>query len=201
MNLSYRPTSYIQIELMPNYNIEKNRRQYVQAFTDASATDTYGKRYVFADLDRTTLSTSLRLDWTFSPNMSLQTYVRPFITSGDFKNYKEFQNPKESGFNIYGKEQGSIQQQDNGYLVDPDADGPAPSFAFAERDFNFRSVQTNAVFRWEYHPGSALYLVWRQDRSATINRGDLRIQWDLDDLMDAKPTNVFLVKFSYWLSK
>lgn len=201
VNMTYRPTSYIQIEVKPNYNVQRNTRQYVQAIGDPAAISTYGKRYVFADLDQTTLSAGIRLDWTFSPNMSLQTYLRPFITSGDFQNYKEFSRPEELEFTVYGQDGSTIDVEGNLYTVDPDGAGPASSFTFGERDFNFRSVQTNAVFRWEYRPGSSLYLVWQQDRSAVINNGDLRFQRDINGLFDAKPTNVFLVKFSYWLSK
>lgn len=201
INMIYRPTSYIQVELKPNYNYQKNAAQYVDAIMDGSATDTYGKRYVFANLDQTTFSTSLRLDWTFTPNMSLQTYVRPYITSGNFQNYKEFQSPKSFDFHIYGEEQGKIQQQGNSYIVDPDGNGPANMFSFSDRDFNFRIIQTNAVFRWEYMPGSTLYVVWQQDRSAMANSGDFRLRRDIDGLFGAKPTNVFLIKLSYWLSK
>lgn len=201
VNVAYRPTSNIQVELKPNYNFRKNTTQYVQTVTDVSAIETYGKRYVFANLDQTTFSTSLRLDWTFSPNMSLQTYVRPYITSGDFKNYKEFQTPRDLEFNVYGNERGTIEKQNATYRIDPDGPGPAGAFSIADRDFNFRSVQTNAVFRWEYMPGSILYLVWQQDRSAITNSGSFQLQRDVDGLFSAKPTNVFLVKLSYWFSK
>lgn len=201
VNMVYRPTSYIQVELKPNYNIQKTTTQYVDAISDPSAVDTYGKRYVFADLDQTTLSTSLRLDWTFSPIMSLQTYVRPYITSGNFENYKEFQTPRELDFEVYGEDTGSITKTANGYQVDPDGAGPANAFSIAEQDFNFRSVQTNAVFRWEYMPGSTLYVVWQQDRSAFANTGDFKLSRDMDGLLNAKPTNVFLVKLSYWFSR
>jgi len=127
--------------------------------------------------------------------------MRPFISSGDFDNYKEFNSPEDLEFAVYGQGGSTIEKVDNLYTVDPDGGAPVSSFAISDKDFNYRSIQTNAVFRWEYRPGSALYLVWQQDRSAMINNGDLRFQRDINGLFEAKPTNVFMVKFSYWLSK
>lgn len=199
MDITYRPTSYIQVTLSPNYNYQSNTGQYVSAIEDPTANQTYGSRYVFADIDQRTLSAGLRLDWTFTPDISLQTYVRPFITSGDFYNYKEFTTPREYDFDIYGEDSGTISQSDGGYTIDPDAAGPAESFTIADGDFNFRSIQTNAVFRWAYAPGSTLFLVWQQDRRSSERFSDFRFRRDFNRLWESKPTNIFLVKLSYWL--
>lgn len=198
LDMNIRPTSYIQITINPSYNFQEDTDQYITSIEDNLATDTYNRRYVFSDIDRTTLSTSFRLDWTFTPEMSLQTYVRPFISSGDFYNYKEFTTPRKFDFNIYGKDQGTIEENDETYTVDPDGNGPAQSFSFDERDFNFKAIQTNAVFRWEYKPGSAFYLVWQQDRSGSTLHNDFKFRRDVNQLFNSRPTNVFLMKFSYW---
>jgi hypothetical protein len=198
LDMTIRPTSYIQITVSPNYNFQKDTDQYIRVVSDPTATETYQKRYVFSDISRKTLSTSFRLDWTFTPDMSLQTYVRPFITSGDFYNYKEFTTPREYDFAVYGQDRGTISDDNGIFTVDPDAAGPAEAFSFAERDFNFRSIQTNAVFRWEYKPGATLYLVWQQERSASAQLDNFRLSRDLNGLFDTEPTNVFLVKLSYW---
>lgn len=199
VDLTVRPTSYIQLTLSPNYNYQTTTSQYVLQKQDATASNTYGSRYVFADIDRTTFSTSLRLDWTFTPNMSLQTYIRPFITSGNYYNYKEFTTPRKYDFATYGRDKGAINYSDGVYTVDPDGQGSAESFSFGQPDFNFRSVQTNAVFRWEYAPGSTLFLVWQQDRRSSDPYNDFRLSRDFDRLFGAKPTNVFMIKLSYWL--
>lgn len=201
MGLTIRPTSYIQINVRPSYNFEKDTDQYIQAVGDPLATATNNTRYVFSDIARKTLSTSFRLDWTFTPDISLQTYVRPFITSGDFTDYKEFTTPRKYEFAVYGKDRGTISIEDETYIVDPDGDGPADTFSFSEQDFNFRSIQTNAVFRWEYQPGATLYVVWQQDRSASILADNLNMRRDFSGLFDSEPTNVFLIKLSYWLGR
>lgn len=196
--IEIRPTTFVQIGISPELTIQKDTDQYVTAVSDPLATQTYGSRYVFANIDQTSLSTSFRLDWTFSPSISLQTYVRPFITSGDFYDYKEFTKPYDYEFAIYGDERGTITQNNGSYTVDPDGNGPADTFSFGEQDFNFKSIQTNAVFRWEYQPGSIFYLVWQQDRSRSTRHNDFSLNRDVNRLFEAEPTNVFLMKFSYW---
>jgi len=85
------------------------------------------------------------------------------------------------------------------YVVDPDGARPAQEFRFGDPDFNLRSLRGNALLRWEYRPGSTLYLVWTQSRSNTAPFGDLDFGRDRQALFRTKPDNVFLVKLSYWL--
>ncbi len=200
MSIEYRPTTFIQLEIEPELGYSTEIDQYVTAVKDPLATDTYGTRYVFADIDQTFLSTSIRLDWTFTPDISLQLYARPYINSGDFYNYKEFTTPRDYEFDIYGKDKGTIQysEAESQYTVDPDGSGASPLFTIGERDFNFRSIQGNTVFRWEYKPGATLYLVWQHDRSSSGPENNFRFGRDFGRLFDTQPTNVFLVKLSYW---
>ncbi|WP_234567850.1 DUF5916 domain-containing protein [Rhodohalobacter sp. 614A] len=198
--IEFRPTTYIQLEISPEFGWEIESDQYVTDVEDELATHTFGTRYVFSDLDLTYLSTSIRLDWTFTPDMSLQFYARPYINSGNFYNFKEFSTPREYEFDVYGEERGTItySNEDEEYTVDPDGDGTAESFTFSERDYNFRSIQGNTVFRWEYRPGSTLFLVWQHDRSSDGSEDNFRFSRDFRNLFDSEPTNIFLVKLSYW---
>lgn len=141
-----------------------------------------------------------RLDWTFTPDISLQLYARPFINTGHFYNFKEFKTPREYNFDVYGQDTGTINysETDELYNVDPDGAGGAESFTISQRDYNFRSIQGNTVFRWEYRPGSTLYFVWQHDRSSNGPENDFRLNRDFSRLFDAEPTNIFLVKLSYW---
>ena len=196
--ISIRPSTNIQINVSPSFTVQKDVDQFVTSVADPLATQTFDTRYVFANIDQTTLSSSIRVDWTFTPDMSLQLYTRPFITSGNFYSYKEFTTPREFEFAVYGKDRGTISENNGTYTVDPDGNGPASEFDFGERDFNFRSIQANAVFRWEYTPGATLFLVWQQDRRASQQVGDFRFQRDFSGLFDTQSTNVFLIKLSYW---
>lgn len=198
--IEFRPTTYIQLEISPRYGWEVESDQYVTKIDDPLATHTYGSRYVFSDLDLTSFSTSIRLDWTFTPDISLQLYARPYINSSNFYNFKEFTTPRKFNFDVYGKDAGTIHYSadEDTYTVDPDGEGAAEPFTISQRDFNFRSIQGNTVFRWEYRPGSTLYLVWQHDRSVDESVNNFRLDRDFRRLFKAEPTNIFLVKLSYW---
>lgn len=212
-NISYRPTTFIQFTAGPELGFEMDEDQFITR-TSYNAGDpdpdvTFGNRYIFADFRSTNLSIPIRLNWTFSTSMSLETYVRPFIFSGRYSNLKQFTDPGGFGFNSFTEDQLSINNDctnDSGdsigscYEVDVDADGNR-EFYFSEgraSDFTSRALQGNAVFRWEYKPGSTFFLVWQQQRRGGIGNGNFDFFRDVVDIFDPKPTNVFLVKFSYW---
>jgi hypothetical protein len=143
-----------------------------------------------------------RVEWTFTPTLSLQVYAQPFVATGDYKNFKEFTTPKQYDFAIYGKDRGTIARSQSGvYTVDPDGTGPATTFQFGDPNFNVRSLRGNAVVRWEYRPGSALFFVWQQERSGFEPIGDFSASRDIGDIFNTMPTNVFLVKATYWLGR
>ena len=201
-DVSYRPTTFIQITVEPELGFELDEDQYVATIernaTDPDANQTYGNRYIFADSRSANFSTEIRVNWTFTPKMSIQTYMRPFIASSRFSNFGEFNNPGEFSFDRYGVDEGTITKTGNGdFDVDIDNNG-STDFEFNRSDFTFRSIQGNAVFRWEYKPGSTFFLVWQQQRDGSIDNGRFDFGRDIIDIFDPKPVNVFLVKFSYW---
>lgn len=201
--LSYRPTTFIQISVEPEYGYQNDVDQFIlireQSENALDENQTFGNRYVFSDIKQTDFSTSLRLNWTFNTKMSLQTYIRPFIASGKYSKLKEFNNPGGFGFDVYGEDKGSVTQNaDGSFSVDPDGAGGENEFTVRPLDFNVSSLQGNAVFRWEYSPGSTFFLVWQQQRSGFRPNGEFNFGNDFRGLFDPEPTNVFLVKFSYW---
>ncbi|MBO6792494.1 MAG: carbohydrate binding family 9 domain-containing protein [Balneolaceae bacterium] len=203
-DISFRPATNIQLTLEPQIGFEMDEDQFVANIArDENAPDasqTFGRRYIFADSRSMNFSTEIRLNWTFNPSMSLQTFVRPFINSFKFSNFGEFKTPGTFDFDRYGKDEGTITDAGNGnYQVDIDNNGES-DFDFRRSDFTFRSLQGNAVFRWEYKPGSTLFLVWQQSRNGSISDGRFNIGQDIIDIFDPKPSNIFLVKLSYWLS-
>jgi len=191
----------VSVELIPAFSYGTTNHQYVTTVADSTATAFYGQRYVFAYLLEKTLSMVTRLDWTYTPNLTLQLYVQPLIVSGRYDAFHEFAAPRSLATNLYGVNAGTIGYANGTYTVDPDGAGPAAPFSFGDPDFNFRSLRGSAVLRWEYHPGSTIYFVWTQERSGTgaTGIGDLQLGRDLRGLADLQPTNVFLVKFSYWV--
>ena len=202
LSVNARPTSNMSIRFGPQLSANHSVAQYVRGVTDAEATHTFGRRYVFADLDQTTLSLDTRIEWTLSPTLSLQTYMQPFVSAGQYSGFKEFAKPKTLDFLVYGEDVGTITRSDEGvFTVDPDGPAPSPEFTFADPTFNIRSLRGNAVLRWEYRPGSALFFVWQQQRSDFEPIGDFELGRDVGAIFRTHPTNIFLLKATYWFNR
>ncbi len=204
-----RPSSSIHVTLGPGLSLYHSATQFVRSTTDPLATATFGGRYVFADLYQTTLSATTRVEWTLSPLLSFQMYAQPFASAGRFKGFKELATPGTTQYNVYGKDNGSTVTANTdpatgkvvSYTVDPDGAGAAPQFSISNPDFRTHSLRGNAVVRWEYRPGSALFFVWQQQRSDFLPfEGDFRTGRDTREIF-GRPSNVFLVKATYWFAR
>ncbi|HEY0018954.1 MAG TPA: DUF5916 domain-containing protein [Longimicrobium sp.] len=205
-----RPSSAVRVQLEPRISQGIYTAQYVRTTADARATDTYGARYVFGELDQTTVSLGARVDWTFTPRLSLQVFAQPFVSAGRYDGFKELRTPGEFAFDGYGSDRGTLCRIEGVYVADPVAarDCPAalpaagdPDFVvrFGDPDFNVRSLRGNAVLRWEYRPGSTLFFVWQQERSGFEPTGDFEFGRDTRAIFDGPAHNVFLIKASYWI--
>lgn len=196
-SVEWNPADNVSLSISPQYMKDRTMAHYVDTFDDPTATATYGKRYVFAEIEQNILSASIRLNWTFTPKLSLQLYAQPLIASGDYFDFKELARPKTFDFNIYGEGQSTFYEQT--MIADPDGpDGPAAPIELENPDFNYKSLRGNAVMRWEYSPGSTLYFVWTQRRSDVEEIGEFRFKKSFDRLFDAEADNIFMVKMTYW---
>jgi hypothetical protein len=180
----------------------------VRRFADPTNTAFYGARYVLAAIDQKQLSLETRLSWTFSPTTSFELFAQPLLASGDYFDFKEYDTPRTDGFSVYGRDRGTITETapaspgaPSTVTIDPDGNGPAASMQFANPDFNFRSLRGNAVFRWEFRPGSVMYVAWAHSRAASLSQGDFRFSRDFSGMFENVPDNVFLVKASFWIPR
>lgn len=199
--ITWKPNTQITFSIGPDYSVNEERRQWVDNFEDPTAVNTYKMRYVFAAIKQHTLSANIRLNWTFSPTLSLQLFMQPFFAVGDYAGFKELAAPRTINFNYYGQN-GSKINYDSGndeYTVDPDGSGPAQPFTFSNPNFNYKSLRGTAVLRWEAMPGSILYLVWSHNQSNFDDPGNFSFGRDFKNLWNTQGDNIFLVKFSYWL--
>ena len=194
--VEFQPSSAVSVEVGPGVSVSHTERQYVGAFEAPGLDATFGRRYVFGVLDQTTLSADVRVNWTFTPRLSLQTFVRPFVSRGRFDGFRQLTEAGQLDLPRYGDGFGSVEAVDGGYRV-TGADGGAAEFS--DPDFTVRALQGNAVLRWEYRPGSALFLVWQQQRAGSARDGRIDVGRDVRGLFTDVSTNVFLVKLSYWL--
>ena len=201
-SVNVRPNSSIQLVLQPSFSTGHTSNQYVATRTDAAG-PTFGKRYIFATLDQKTLSMDTRLNWTMRTTLSLELYAQPFVSSGRYNGFKELARARSRAFAAYGVDDGSVVRARNEgtVVIDPDGAGSATAFVLSEPDFKVRSLRGNAVVRWEYRPGSTLFFVWQQNRSGQDSRGDFSFGRDAGEIFRERPTNVFLLKASYWFAR
>ena len=198
VGVDYRPSANILISISPSYSKNLDNSQYIDTFTDPLAGETYGKRYVFGELDQNTFSAGIRLNWTFTPNLSLQFYAQPLVSTGKYARFKKLAAPGTYTFNVYGKN-GSTYNSET-HLADPDGNGPAEPIDLEQNDFKFVSLRGNAVLRWEYLPGSVVYFVWTQTRSESYDDPEFQFGKVFTNLTDLHPDNIFLIKMTYWLN-
>ena len=189
-----RPTATLNVQLRVGYDSNRDPEQWITSRTIADST-----RYVLASIRQRTLNTSVRLDWTLSPNLSFQLYAQPFVSAGEYSSYLEVDDPEaerwEDRFHFYGDE---IACGDSECEIDRDSDG-VPDASFARPDFNFRSLRMTSVLRWEYVPGSVLFVAWQHGRSDRGLDGEFGGLGAMRDLFSLETDNTVLVKVSYWL--
>jgi Domain of unknown function (DUF5916) len=199
LTLSMRPSPALRLSFGPALTLLHTLSQYVTAVPDPAAATTFGTRHVFATLDQREVSMITRMDWTFTPKLSLQLFLQPLISAGDFTELKEFVRPRSYDFAVYGRDRGTVTRTSDGATIDP-GDGGA-TFTIPQQNFTIRSLRANAVLRWEWRAGSTFFLVWQQNRENDERFGNLRLGRDVDALFSGGLSrNVLAVKASYWLS-
>lgn len=207
-DIGFRPTSWMDVRVSPNWSRNFTGAQYVGSTGDVPFAATYDRSYVFAALERREFSFQTRVNAAFSPTLSLQLYVQPLLSSGDYVTYKRFLEPATYSFDefsegTYSTTAGCVGGRtcvdgDGVRYIDFDGNGSA-DYAFGDRDFNVRSLRGNAVLRWEYRPGSTLFLVWQRRQADQVGIGDFSFNRDLSALMRAPAENVFMIKARYWI--
>jgi hypothetical protein len=203
----FRPTSTVSLTVGPSFSSSRTPQQYVGWSPDPTATATYDRRYLFAEIFQHSLDLTTRLDVTISPVLSLQLYVQPFVATGDYRRFRELIAPRTTNYITYGDTPGSTvrdslssEGQLLGHVVDPDGAGPRDSAFLGNSDFSYRSLRGNAVLRYEYRPGSTLFLVWTQSCSSYGANPAFNAAQDFRQLCQGRSDNVFAVKLNYWLS-
>jgi uncharacterized protein DUF5916/cellulose/xylan binding protein with CBM9 domain len=199
VTLQVRPAANISVSVGPQLGRDATGRQYVTTAPDSTATAFYGQRYVFADLVQHSIAMDTRLSLTFSPNLTLELFAQPLIASGHFTQFKEYAAPRSARQLVYGRDVGTVFDSAGTLIVDPDGAGPADTIRFADPSFTFRSLRGNAVLRWEYRPGSTLFLVWTRSGSSSLARGEIDYGNDVGSLFRGPSENIFLIKVNYWL--
>jgi hypothetical protein len=198
-SLRLKPSSMLTISTGPALELARTTAQYIRTVEDGTANATYGSRYVFGTLERTELSMTTRVGVVLSPRLSLQIFVQPLLSSGDYSEFKELAAPRTFSFNQYTNLQ--YDPASGIYTVDPDPSAGAPSFSFGDPDFNLKSARLNAVFRWEIKPGSTFYAVWTRQQVDQRYPGDFSHGRDTAAMLSAPGDDIFLLKLAYWMGR
>ena len=173
--LDFKVASRVTASIAPNYTRTSNAVQPLGPVRDTT--------YVFAHLEQKQLGVTMRFTYPFTASATLQVYAQPFVSKGTYSNVQQLSHtPRARDFA-------------SRYETDPvAADNPG--------GFNYKQFRSNVVFRWEYRPGSTLFVVWSQGRHASTGvAGPRSLGGDLADLFTLVPDNSFLVKLSYWINR
>ena len=194
--LSFRPGNRIEVSADPSYSRWVSPRQFYATLSEGPAS-TFGSRYIFSFIERSELSSRVRVNYALGPDLTLETYAEPFASSGRYYRIGELPAARSYGLREYGKDGTSITRFENDSIVVTDG---AARFRLPVRDFNVLSFRSNFVVRWEWRPGSTAYLVWQQNRGDQSVNGELIRPARLVDALTANGDNVFAVKLNYWIS-
>lgn len=193
--ITYQPTDALQISFNPEFSRNPNKTQYVTE-TDFNGTP----RYILGTIDNKTLSASIRLNYIINPDLSIQYYGQPFISRGNYSNLKYVTNPIADDlynrFYQFEDNQISLNINSNTYLVDENLDSTT-DYEIRNPDFSFVQFRSNLVVRWEYIPGSEIFLVWSQGVTSFANPSDDLFRGLETGILDQKPENIFLLKMTY----
>ena len=196
--LRFLPFNSLSASISPDYSINRTDLQYVSTINLAGE-----EKYLFGRLNMKTLALIVRLNYTVNPELSIEYYGQPFVSAGRYNEFKKITNANGSGFSnryhIFAEDEIRFDEVGNSYVVDENGDGTV-DYSIPDPNFNFREFRSNLVIRWEYHPGSTLYLVWSQGRTSSGYDGLFSYGNDMKNLFDIVPHNVLLVKLSYWFS-
>ncbi|MBA3656239.1 MAG: carbohydrate binding family 9 domain-containing protein [Gemmatimonadaceae bacterium] len=196
--VTVRPSGATTLSFAPRVAWNRNQGQFIRTQTVA------GKpHYIMGDLHQTTGAFVGRASLAVSPTLAFDLYAQPFVSGGTYRTIKEVTAPGASAYGsrytTFGRDRISFNPATNRYSIDLQPDGVA-DFSMPSPNFNVRQLRSNAVMRWEYRPGSTLYLVWTQARDDARLDNGVSLDRDFDRLFAAPAKNIFLLKVSYWLT-
>ena len=192
---STRPGPRWSFSVSPYYDRVTEPQQYISTLPGGRP-ETYDSRYVFAFIDRSTMSMEYRLGLTLKPDVNLDVYAEPFAASGHYYDYGELLEPGSRERLEYGTNGTILTVNPDGSQVVTAGDS---TFTLRYRDFNTLSFRSNVVLRWEWRTGSTLYVVWQQDRAGTEMLGTRVNVGDAFRSITAPGANIFLIKTSFWI--
>lgn len=196
-----QPSPQLQFSVGPSFFTQNNARQYYTIRDEGSAA-TFGTRYIFSTIKFSQISAQFRVNYLFSPTLSLELYAEPFVASGNFSNFGELEAARSSDLRTYGTDGTTITpviNQETGLVDRYDVTDGASSFSLSNNNFNITSFRSNLVLRWEWSPGSTIFFVWQQNKSGFAPDGSPLEPGSLFDAVTAPGRNIIAIKANYWI--
>jgi hypothetical protein len=187
-SLTVQPITILKFSFSANYSENHNELQYVTALeptTDA--------RYILGKIDQQTFTATIKVDYHITPELSFQYYGSPFFTVGNFSNFKWVNNPLADQYN-------DRFEQLNATLSDQNEYSTSDGMGFDNPDFSFTQFRSNLVFRWEYMPGSKLFVVWANEKTLYQQMAGVKLDDAFTGFGKAISNNIFLIKLNYWFT-
>ena len=192
-----RPSNRLSFTADASVESSVDDLQYV-----TTASSPAGSRWLLGRIDQKVWNVTLRANLALTPDLTLQYYGSPFIATGKYSAFKRaadtLARDYERRFHRLGSGELTYAPHSDRYEV-VESDGGA-AYAFSNPDFSFQEFRSNLVARWEYKPGSSLYVVWSQGRTGYSERWSDAVGANWKDLWRTRPDTVLLVKMSYWFS-
>ncbi len=196
MEISYRPFNSLQLSLEPEFTVDYDKTKYVETIDRVP-----GDPYIVGSLTRHITSMDIRIEFSVTPDLSLQYWGQPFIYTADYFRFAEVVDAGnttiDDQYHVLAENEISYDEVSDKYTV---IENGQASVTFYNPDFSVFEFRSNFVIRWEYIPGSTAYFVWSQGRAGDVPYGDFDFNEHINDLVDVAPTNVFLLKISYRIS-
>lgn len=192
LGVTVQARSNIDLFLGPSYSERDDALQYIDEVADSQG----GVHFVFGRIHQTVAGLTTRLNWTFSPHLTLQAYAQPYIASARYTELKDVDDPGARRFADRFTPVGGATLTDGTYTV------RAPNnatYQVGRPDFDFRQLRSTLVLRWEYRPGSTVFAIWSHGQTSEIDDGRFQLGRDLRGLGGAEGENVVMVKANYWI--
>jgi len=189
----YRPFNAVSLSINPSYFRNRNDLQYV---TDLDVSDG-SHRYILGRVNQYIYRLTLRSTLNVTPNLTFELWAQPFIATGEYSQFKKTIDPSTNKFSERFQQYQDIQVGFESGTYTITENSSIAGFAFSDPDFNIREFRSNLVMRWEYIPGSTLFLVWSSNGSAFDNENNNNLRSQTNGLLNLESRNTFLIKFTY----
>jgi hypothetical protein len=192
--LTIRPVNVFNMSVGLSYSWNRDPALWVDNIPVNDTT-----RYLMAEILQNTLSITTRLNWILTPVLSVEFYAQPFVSTGEYSSFKLVHDPLAKNFADRFRDIPATDNGDGTMSSDIDGDGTT-DMSFDKPDFSVRQLRSTLVVRWEYRPGSVIYLAWQHGRQQSLNNGEYHGFSDLADIFQEGSDNTFLLKINYWIS-